>query len=81
MFDKNNREVKIGSWVKVLFIHPSFISTFPHNEARKMSDMINKTFEVIAIEHGKALISQSFSKYHGFTLALAPEEMELASHQ
>ena len=79
MFDKNHCEVKIGSRVKVLFIEPSFISTFPNNEAEIVSDMINKTFKVIGIEHEKALISQSFSKYHGLSLALAPEEMVLSS--
>jgi hypothetical protein len=29
IFDKNHNEVKIGSWVKVLFIELGFISTFP----------------------------------------------------
>jgi hypothetical protein len=77
IFDNNYNEVKIGSWVNVLFIDPNFILTFPHDEAKIMKAMINKTYEVIDIEHGKALVNQSFDKYHSFTLELASEEMEL----
>lgn len=77
IFDKNHNEVKIGSWVKVLFIEPGFISTFPLNEAKIMKAMINKTFKVIEIAHEKALINKQFSKGKGISLALAPEEMEL----
>ena len=61
IFDKNHNEVKIGSWVKVLFIEPGFISTFPLNEAKIMKAMVNKTFKVIEIVHNKALIKQQFS--------------------
>ena len=77
IFDKNHNEVKIGSWVKVLFIEPGFISTFPLNEAKIMKAMINKTFKVIETVHNKALIKQQFSTRNGISLALAPEEMEL----
>ena len=79
VFDKNNNEVKIGSWVKVLFIEPGFISTFPHNEAKILKAMINKSYEVIDMEHGKAIVYQSFDEVHGFSLALASEEMELVN--
>ena len=79
VFDKNYNEVKIGSRVKVLFIEPDFVSTFPHNEARILKAMINKTYEVIDIEHGKAIVNQSFDEGHGFSLALASEEMELVN--
>jgi len=77
IFDKNYNEVKIGSWVKVLFIDPNFISTFPQNEAKIMNAMINKTYEVIDIEHEKALVNQPFDELHSFSLALSSEEMEL----
>ncbi len=77
IFDKNNNEVKIGSWVKVLFIEPGFIDTFPPDHAKKMKSMINKTFEVIDIAHGKALVNQPFDKFERFLLALDSEEMEL----
>lgn len=77
IFDKNHNEVKIGSWVKVLFIEPGFISTFPLNEAKIVKAMINKTFKVIEIAHNKALVNQQFSAIKGISLALAPEEMEL----
>ena len=77
IFDKNHNEVKIGSWVKVLFIEPGFISTFPLNEAKIVKAMINKTFKVIEIAHSKALVKQQFSARKGILLALAPEEMEL----
>ena len=79
VLDKNNNEVKIGSWVKVLFIEPGFISTFPQDKARILKAMINKTYEVIDIEHGKAIVHQSFDEAHGFALALASEEMELVN--
>ncbi len=77
VLDKNHREVEIGSLVKVLFIESGFISTFPYKEAKIMKSMINKTFEVVDIEQGKALVYQPFNAFKGFTLALAPEEMEL----
>ena len=77
IFDKNHNEVKIGSWVKVLFIEPGFISTFPLNEAKIMKAMINKTFKVTEIAHNKPLIYQQFNSRNGISLALAPEEMEL----
>ena len=57
IFDKNHNEVKIGSWVKVLFIEPGFISTFPLSEAKIMKAMINKTFKVIVI----------FTRFYGHT--------------
>ena len=77
VLDKNFREVGTGSLVKVLFIEPGFISTFPYKEAKIMKSMLNKTFEVVGIEQGKALVHQPFDAFNSFTLALAPEEMEL----
>ena len=65
VFDKNTNEVKIGSWVKVLY------------EEKILKAMINKTYEVIDIEHGKAIVHLSFDEGHGFSLALTSEEMEL----
>ena len=79
VFDKNNNEVKIGSWVKVLFIEPDFVSTFSYNIAKTLKAMINNTYEVIEIEHGKAIVHQSFDEVHGFSLALTSEEMELVN--
>ena len=77
VLDKNHREVKIGTFVKVLFIEPGFILTFPYKEAKIMKSMINKTFEVVGIEQGKALVYQPFDRLNSFTLALASDEMEL----
>jgi hypothetical protein len=77
ILDRNHNEVKIGSKVKVLFIEPGFISTFPYKKAEIMKTLINKTFEVVGIEHGKAMVHQPFDTLNGFTLALASEEMEL----
>jgi hypothetical protein len=79
VLDKNYNEVKIGSWIKVLFIEPDFISTFPQDKVRILKAMINKTYEVIDMEHGKAIVNQSFDEVHGFSLALASEEMELVN--
>ena len=79
VFDKNNNEVKIGSWVKVLFIEPGFISTFSQDKARILKAMINKTYEVIDIEHGRAIVYQSFDEVDGIALALASEETELVN--
>lgn len=45
IFDKNNREVKIGAWVKVLYIDPRFISTFSRNEAKIIKSMINNKLQ------------------------------------
>ena len=75
--DKNDNEVKIGSWVKVLSIDPGYIATYPLKEAKIMKSMINKIFEVTEIAHNKPLIYQEFNPRHGILLALEPEEMEL----
>ncbi len=75
--DKNNNEVKIGSYVKVLFIDPGFISTFSDNEARIMMSMINKTFEVTEFAHGKAMVHQSIDARNSFGLVLDSSDMEL----
>jgi len=77
ILDKKHNEVKIGSWVKVLFIDPGFILTFPSKKAKIMKAMINKTFDVVSIEHGKAFVYQAFDVNNGISLAIAPEEMEL----
>ncbi len=77
ILDKNQNEVKIGSIVKVLCIDPGFISTFPSEDAKIVKGMINKEFEVIAIDHGKPMVSQDFSNLHGLSLALDSHEMEL----
>ena len=80
ILDKNNNEVKVGSWVKVLFIEPSFIAAaFTPDEAKIVISMINRIFKVTGIEHEKALVEQAFNLTHGIALALAPEEMELAT--
>jgi hypothetical protein len=41
--------------------------------------MVNKTYEVIDIEHGRAIVYQSFDEAHGFALALGSEETELVN--
>jgi len=50
------------------------------NKARILKAMINKTYEVIDIEHGKAIVHQSFDEVHGFALVLASEETELVNN-
>jgi len=76
----HNNEVKVGSWVKVLFIEPSFIAAaFTPNEAKIVISMINRIFKVTGIAHQKALVEQAFNLTNGIALALAPEEMELAT--
>jgi hypothetical protein len=77
IFDRNHREVKVGSLVKVVAIDHRFIATFPKKEAKIMESMLNQTFEVTEIEHEQALVYQPFNRYEGFSLALASEEMEL----
>ncbi|MBU0558754.1 MAG: hypothetical protein KJ799_13945 [Bacteroidetes bacterium] len=80
VFDKNHKEVKVGSWVKVLHIDPDFIMTFTSNEAEGIRTMLNQVLEVIEIAHGKALVNHQFNRYHGFNLALDSEEMELVDN-
>ena len=75
--DKNDNEVKIGSWVKVLSIDLGYIATFAPKEAKIMKSMINKAFEVTEIINNKPLIHQQFNRNEGISLALDPEEMEL----
>jgi len=72
-------EVKINSCVKVLFIDPGFLSTFPQEKARRLKAMINNTYEVIDIQHGKAIVYQPYDEVHGIALALASEETELVN--
>ncbi|OEU48862.1 MAG: hypothetical protein BA866_00290 [Desulfobulbaceae bacterium S5133MH15] len=78
--DRNKKEVKIGSLVKVLYIDPNFILTFPPDEAKGMSSMLNQVKEVTEFAHGKALVNHKFNNFHSFSLALEPEEMELVDN-
>ncbi len=80
VFDKNHKEVKVGSWVKILYIDPDFILTFPSNEAEGIRTMLNQVLEVTEIAHGKALVNHQFNKYHSFSLALSSEEMEIVDN-
>ena len=78
ILDKHNNEVKIGSWIKVLFIEPDFISSFSENEGEIIKSMINKAFEVSEVKDGKALVYQPFDRFSGFTLALESNEIEIS---
>ncbi len=75
--DRNNDEVKIGALVRVLFIEPSLISSFPSNEAKVIKSMVNKTFEVTEFQQGMAFVYQEFNAFDGVSLALDSAEMEL----
>ena len=39
--------------------------------------MIGKTFKVVDIEHGKALVTQPFDMFNSISLLIDSEEMEL----
>jgi len=82
VFDKNRKEVKIGSWVRVIYIDPGFISTFPSNKSKEIRSMLNQVLEVTEFAHGKALVSQQDQSNNdrGFSLALSSEEMELVDY-
>ena len=80
VFDKNHKEVKVGSWVKVLSIEPDFLSTFPSNEAEGLRTMLNQVLEVTEIAHGNALVKHEFNERHSFSMALDSEEMELVDN-
>ena len=80
VFDKNHKEVKVGSWVKVLSIEPDFLSTFPSNEAEGLRTMLNKVLEVTEIAHGKALVKHEFNENYSFSLAFDSEEIELVDN-
>ncbi len=77
VFDKNHKEVKVGLRVRVLYIDPDFILTFPSNEAKGIRTMLNQVLEVTGIAYNKALVNHRFNKYKSFSLALSSEEMEI----
>ncbi len=83
IFDKNQREVKIGSWVKVISIDDDFVSASPKNIAEQTKLMLNKELKVTELAHNKALVHlQPLPKkyrFNCFSLALSSEEMELVN--
>ena len=83
VFDKNQREVKIGSWVKVISIDYDFVSSLPDHDAEQIKLMLNQVLEVTEFYHNKALVKlhplpEKYT-YNSFALALSSEEMELVN--
>jgi hypothetical protein len=85
VFDINHKEVKIGSWVKVISIDYNFVSSLPIHDAEQIKLMLNQVLQVTEIAHNKALVNlqplPEKYRYNYFSLALSSEEMELVNRQ
>jgi hypothetical protein len=79
VLDKCGKEVKVGSWVKVVYIDSGYIAALPNNEANEIKSMLHKVLKVTDIVYGKALVKLSNppDNFRSQSLALSSEEMEL----
>ncbi len=77
--DRYGQEVKVGSWVKVIYIDPNYIESLPDDDAIEIESMLDQVLKVTEIIHGKALVKLSvqLNKFKSMSLALSSEEMEL----
>lgn len=81
--DINNKEVKIGSSVKIIYIDPGYISSLPNDLGELVKGMLNKVFKVTELVHGTAVVETQMlpNKYEGIGLGLSSEEMELVDYK
>lgn len=81
--DRNGRSVSVGSWVRLVTLPESFLSSLPADEIDDVRSMIGELFEVNEIDQyghawvGKGWTNPEGDRYHGHSLALSPEEMEV----
>lgn len=83
--DRNGRAVRVGVRVRLLRLSGAWLDELPPEERRDVQSMIGEVFEVEEIdEHGHAWIRKAWpdeeqGTCHSHSIALDPEEMELAS--
>ena len=77
--DINNKEVKIGSSVKIIYIDPGYISSLPNDLGKLVKGMLYKVVKVTELVHGTAVVETQMlpNKYEGISLGLSSNEMEL----
>ena len=81
--DKNGREVRVGSRVRLLELSGSWFDELPQDEIDDVRSMINGIFQVEEIdEHGVPWIRRSWlyeeeGKCHSHSIGVASHEMEL----
>jgi hypothetical protein len=80
--DKNGKEVKIGSKVKVLLIDPNITKHLPADEAHDIQSMLNDVLEVYEIDANERVWVEKWwnrgeGKTESHSLALSSSEMEL----
>ncbi len=80
--DRNGKEVKVGSKVHVVEIHPTFIESLPEDEKSDVCSMVNEVFEVYEIdEYNQAWVEKWWDRGKGksesHSLALSSADMEL----
>lgn len=81
--DKNGREVRVGTRVRIVSLSKSFLDSLPADEIEEVKSMIGEIFEVYEIDkHGAPWVGKGWSspeegKYHGHSIGLDPSEMEV----
>jgi hypothetical protein len=81
--DKDGREVRVGSKVRLLGLSGKWYEELPPDEKADVNSMINEVFEVEEIdEYGMPWISKSWpneeeGKCHSHSIALECQEMML----
>ncbi|MFL0807217.1 MAG: hypothetical protein K6L60_08015 [Oceanobacter sp.] len=80
--DKNGKEIKVGSRVRVLKIDQSLLDILPEDEADDVKSMLNEVLEVYEIdEYDCAWVEKWWSRGDGrsesHSLSLSSAEMEL----
>jgi hypothetical protein len=81
--DKNGREVRVGTRVRVLSLSESFLNSLPADEIEDVKSMIGEVFEVYEVDKygapwvGKGWHDAEAGDYRGHSVALDPSEMEV----
>ncbi|MCX9158554.1 hypothetical protein OPU71_20725 [Niveibacterium sp. 24ML] len=82
-FDNTDREVLVGSQVRLLQLSPAFLKSLPDDELAEVSSMIGEIFEVYEIDqYGCAWVEKGWNfpdtgQFMGHSLGLESHEMEL----
>lgn len=82
--DKHRTPIRLGSKVRLLSLSGDWLNKLSHAEKERVLSMVGDVFEVVEIdEYGHPVIQKSWREeqsgaYYQHSLALNPEEMEVA---
>jgi len=81
--DINNKEVTVGSYVKIIDLDPRYISSLPVDLGKLAKGMLGKVVKVTELAYGTAVVETQMlpNKHEGISLGLSSEEMEIMEYK